>query len=142
MPRVVLDTNVYISALLFGGPPEALLALARARVIELIVSPPILDEVTGVLRDKFAFTASQATEAIREVRSLAQSITPNVHLSVIQSDEPDNRILECAVAGQADYIGSGDTKHLLPLGTYEGIPILPPAQLLQVLQEQPPAPRP
>jgi uncharacterized protein len=132
--RVVLDSNVHISAVLFGGVPEALMAMARARSFELIASPPILDEIAGVLRTKFRFTAAQAAEVIRETRSFARVINPGPRLDVIRDDESDNRILECAVAGEANYIGSGDRQHLLPLGSYQGIPILPPAILLQTLQ--------
>jgi uncharacterized protein len=139
--RVVLDTNVYISAILFGGPPAALLAMARAGAIELMVSPAILDEVAGVLCSKFGFTAAHATEVLREIRSLAHVVRPGVRLAVVREDEPDNRILECAVAAGAAYVGSGDRRHLLALGTYAGIPILPPARLLQALRGIPPGPR-
>jgi len=136
--RVVLDTNVYISAFLFGGVPGALIAVARAGVAELMVSPPILEETAGILRRRFGFTRAQVAEVMREIRSLARLITPDLHRAVIREDEPDNRVLECAVAAGADYIGSGDRRHLLPLRVYEGIPILPPAVLLRVLQAQTP----
>lgn len=130
----MLDTNVYISAVLFGGPPANLLALARAGIIELIVSPPILKEIVGVLRHKFGFTASQATAVVREIQSVAQTIGPTTRLTVIREDEPDNRVLECAVAGGAHFIASGDRRHLLSLKTFEGIPICTPAELLRILQ--------
>ncbi len=133
MPRVVLDTNVYISAALFGGPPANLLALARAGVIELIVSPPIIKEISGVLRHKFGFTASQTSTVVREIQSLARTVDPPSRLRVIQEDDPDNRVLECAVAGEAQFIASGDRRHLLSLKTFEGIPICTPADLLRIL---------
>jgi len=61
-------------------------------------------------------------------------ITPAVTLSVITEDEPDNRVLECAAEGQADYIISGDEHHLQPLREYEGIPILSPTQFLELFE--------
>jgi putative PIN family toxin of toxin-antitoxin system len=140
VPRIVLDTNVYISAFLFGGVPGALIGLARAGGAELVVSSAILDEIAGVLRRRVEFTDAQVAEVMRETRSLARLVTPALRLAVIREDEPDNRILECAVAGRAHYIGSGDRRHLLPLRIYKGIPILSPAVLLHVLQAQTPPP--
>ncbi|MDP3772763.1 MAG: putative toxin-antitoxin system toxin component, PIN family [Gemmatimonadales bacterium] len=137
MRRVVLDTNVYLSAILFGGPPETILHLARSRTLTLVVSRPILAEFTRVLRAKFAWTAAQARQAEMEIRSLAAVVRPRERLSVVTDDEPDNRVLECAVAGAAQAIVTGDLRHLRPLNSFRGIPILTPREFLHDLRPTP-----
>jgi predicted nucleic acid-binding protein len=64
-------------------------------------------------------------------------VTPTQTLDIIQVDPPDNRILECAAAAKSDYIVTGDKRHILPLGTYAGIPIVKVADFLGQLQERP-----
>lgn len=137
MRRVVLDTNVYLSAILFGGPPEAIVHLARSRALLLVVSAPILAELTRVLRTKFDWTAAQAREAVQEIRSLAVVVRPRERVGVIVADEPDNRVLECAVAGSVQAIVTGDLHHLRPLEFFRGIPILTPREFLDHLRSTP-----
>jgi len=132
--RVVLDTNVYLSAILFGGRPEAIVHLARSRALLLVASAPILAELTRVLRTKFDWTAAQAREAALEIRSLAIIVRPRERLSVIREDEPDNRVLECAVAGAVQAIVTGDWRHLRPLESFRGTPILTPREFLDHLR--------
>ena len=74
--RAVADTNVYISALNFGGTAEEVLALGRAEVVELFVSPSILKEIEGVLIRKFQWSAKRARQAIAATRSLLSSFDP------------------------------------------------------------------
>lgn len=134
MRRVVLDTNVYFSAILFGGPPEAIVHLARSRALVLVVSAPILAELARVLRTKFDWTAAQAREAALEIRSLAIVGRPRERLSVIRQDEPDNRVLEVALAGAVQAIVTGDLHHLRTLQSFRGIPILTPREFLDQLR--------
>ena len=121
--RVVFDTNIFISALIF---PESSADKALRKVIQgedqLVISKAILDELLGVLARKF----SRDREALARVAVLLADIgllVRPVHKINILSDEADNRILECAVKGQADIIVSGD-QVLLKLGNYMGIKIL------------------
>ena len=74
MPRVVADTNVYMSALNFAGTADEVLALGRADVIELFISPPILEEIEGVLLRKFRWTAPRVREAARGIRKFAELV--------------------------------------------------------------------
>ena len=134
MRRVVLDTNVYLSAILFAGPPEVIVHLARSRALLLVVSAPILAELTRVLRTKFDWTATQAREAVQEIRSLAVEVRPRERVRVIAADEPDNRVLECAVAGSVQAIVTGDWHHLRPLEPFRGMPILTPREFLDHLR--------
>ncbi len=127
--RTVADTNVYISALNFGGTAEEVLTLARARAIELFTSPPILMEVEGVLTRKFQWSVSRARDATSLIRGFATVVRPEVSVEAIVQDEPDNRVLECALAAKAEVILSGDS-HLRALGVFKGIPIMGPREFL------------
>lgn len=138
MLRVTADTNVYISALNFGGMPERLLRLAEAGSIQLVTSDAIMAEVATVLRgEKFAWPEPEIDRAMRQLSLFTERAQPAETLTVITADPPDNRILECAAAGKCDFIVTGDAKHLLPLGSYAGIRIVKVAAFLRQLQEQP-----
>ena len=86
MTRVVADTNVYVSALHFGGVAEEVLALARSGVIELFVSPPILREIQGVLTQKFAWSPGRTRAALTAIQSFARTVRPTERLAVIMAD--------------------------------------------------------
>ena len=137
LPVVVLDTNIYISAMLFGGKPEEIMQLSRAGEIHLVISEAILKEVAEVLRRKFNWQNWQVSEAMNEIRSLAVLVTPHEVVSVIKEDPADNRILECALECQADYIVSGDEHHLISLKEWQGIKILSATAFLECYGDQP-----
>ena len=132
--RVVLDSNVWLAAVLFPGRVcDQLLACLRAGRAQLVVSPPLLDEVARVLRRKFDFGVEEAQAVLKEMRSMAHVIEPTMHVGAVAHDEADNRVLECALAARADLIVTGDTKHLLPLKQFQGIPIRSPGDVLSRL---------
>lgn len=133
MIRAVADTNVYVSAIVFGGTCEAILALARAGVVDLVLSPAIQKELRCVLSHTFGWTPPQVREAPAEVNALASVTRPAVHLSGLLAHDADHRILECALAAHADFLVTGDKKHLLPLKTFRGIRIVSPREFLNVL---------
>jgi putative PIN family toxin of toxin-antitoxin system len=130
MTRVVLDTNVYISALMFGGLPGSLLDLAFLRAFTLIISPALLDELDEKLRAKFEMSPEDAAFLRAKLQNVAQVVEPPETLSVIAEDPDDNRVLECAVKGEAAVIVSGD-RHLLKLANYQGIAIVSVRQFLE-----------
>lgn len=132
MIKVVLDTNVIVSALHFGGNPDKVLSLANEGVIELLISPFILDEVSEVLRRQFGWDNKEIKNALAAIKEIATLIQPAHKISIIKEKDSDNCILECAVSGRADFIVSGDTKHILPLKEYLGIKILKPAEFLKL----------
>lgn len=134
MTRVVADTNVLVSAVVFGGVSDKILDLARAGKIELLTSRAILYELAGVLESKFQFSPNRIEEALLEIGAISTIVKPDRPISVIKANEADNRILECAVKGKVQYIVSGDTKHLQPLGSYRGITILSPAGFMKRFQ--------
>jgi len=121
--RVVFDTNIFISALILpGGRAEQ----ALSRVVEgkdnLILSKPILDELLGVLARKFSRDREELARVAVWLGDVAEWVRPARRLSVAE-EEADNRILECAIAGRAEVIVTGD-KGLLRLGTFEGTRIV------------------
>ncbi|MGP1679750.1 MAG: putative toxin-antitoxin system toxin component, PIN family [Burkholderiales bacterium] len=121
--RVVFDTNVLVSALVFpGGRGEAALRRIIDETDQLVLSRPIVDELLDVLARKFARDAEELAHVAVFVTELAVIVAPKRRLRVVQ-DDPDNRILECAVAGRAEVIVSGD-KALLALKVYEKTRIL------------------
>ncbi len=130
MIRVVADTNVYVSAIVFGGTCESILALGRADVIELFVSPAIHKELRWVLGQRFAWSDYQIREALDEVNAIATLVRPTATLSGIVPHEQDHRVLECAVAADAQYLVTGDKKHLQPLKTFRSVRIVSPREFL------------
>jgi len=131
--RAVFDTNIFLSALMFGGPPEVLMRAARSGQIRLVTSPQILAEMASILKRKFEWADEDIFEAILAVSRRADLVNPKQKISVLD-DDPDNRILECAVEGKADFIVSGD-RHLLRLKRFGGTAILGASQLLSKLGE-------
>jgi len=130
MLKVVADTNVYLSAILFGGKPEKILQLGVDGKIQLFISPLIISELAEVLRKKFSWSSWQISQV--ELLLLEQTVvvTPARKLDIIKDDDADNRILECAPEAGADIIISGDKRHLLSLGEYAGKKIISPAEFL------------
>ncbi len=134
MPSATADTNIYISSLQFGGVPRRFLEAAAEGEFRLDISDSILEETLGVLRRKFHWSPELLRDAEKDIRNYTQLATPIYPLEVIQTDLSDNRILECAAAAKSDYIVTGDARHILPLGSYAGIPIVKVAEFLKQLQ--------
>ena len=131
--RIVLDTNVLISALAFpGSKPDQILYRIRRGETELFTCPFILSELDRVLREKFRFTKKEADVRVNAIRAIAHVITPTERITVVTANDDDNRILECVAAAQAEFLVTGDKEHLLPLGSYRGTKIVTPAQFLDL----------
>lgn len=122
--RVVIDTNVLISAIFWTGKPKQILNKVRQKEITFITSEFILEELKNILRreDKpFKLSEEEAERIITTLKELAVVVRINSKVSVCK-DENDNRVLECALDGKADYIITGDF-HLLQLGSFQNITI-------------------
>ena len=132
--RVVLDTNVIVSGLNFPGNERLVLELALRGRFELCLSPFILEEVDGVLTRKFGWSEERSYQAIRTLRDAATIIEPRQRPPVISGHPADNRILECAVEAAADYLVTGDRRHLLPLKERLGVRILNAPLFLSALE--------
>lgn len=131
MPRVVFDTNTLVSAFSFGGTPDEVYRLAVNGKILLLTSPAIMQETARILKTKFNWEDNRLEAALKQIARVSEIIRPKKTLKVIE-DDPDNRILECAVEGQANFIVSGD-KHLLTLKEFQKIPIIKAAELVSKL---------
>jgi putative PIN family toxin of toxin-antitoxin system len=131
--RIVADTNVLVSALIFpGGAPEAVYRLALEGRIELVTSRPLLAELGRVLTTKFGWDAERAEDAVGELIRVAEIVEPKQPVAEIDADPPDNRVLEAAGEGDVTAIVSGD-RHLLALGSWRGIAVQSPAAFLAAL---------
>jgi len=115
MIKIVLDTNILISAILFGGNPRKILSLIIDNKIQAFISPFIIFELKEVLLKKFNFSL----EILEEIEDLIKErfiiVYPKKTINLIKEVLTDNRILECAVEAKADFLISGDTKHILKL---------------------------
>ena len=129
MVRVTADSNIYISALMFGGKPLALLEMALDGEIELAISEAILTETLRVLRDKFHRTPEQLQEAEGLLTAVTRQVYPVERVDAVPTDKDDNRVLECAVAADSEVIVSGDSD-LLRLGNFRGIDIMKASDLI------------
>jgi len=124
MLRIVADTNIYVSAILFGGLPEDLLILAKKGRFDLYISSPIFEEIKKVLALKFNVEDAVIETALNEIRAATHLVEPLPFSSiVVQRDPSDDRILECAAAAYAHIIISGD-RHLRDLNHFETIKIM------------------
>lgn len=127
--RVVLDTNILVSALLWRGAPYRCLLALQAGLADLILSPPILEEFKAVLATKFRYTVAEADDAVELIRSAAEMVEISGRLRAVPDDPSDDKFIETAQAGRADVIVSGD-RHLLDLGPAADIPVITAREFL------------
>ena len=130
MLRVVADTNILVSSLLFGGVPAEVVSAATNKRILLITSEEIFAELDRVLQEKFKYSATDAFDMQASLRVVTQIVTPLIPVSAVEADADDNKIIECAVAGNADCIVSGD-RHLKELKIWQGIEIITPREFVR-----------
>ncbi|MFW6111284.1 MAG: putative toxin-antitoxin system toxin component, PIN family [Thermoproteota archaeon] len=130
--RVVLDTNVLVSAIFWKGNESPIIQLVEEGKLTLVTSLPILKELKKVLSyPKFPLDKEKVNEQV-EYFFLAQLVSPTQKLNLIPQDPSYNKFLECALTGKADYIVSGD-RHLLDLKEFQGIKIITGEELLTIL---------
>ncbi len=119
---MVLDTNVLVSALHFGGRPRRVFESVLRGRHRLVIGPAILSELEAVLVDTFAWDAERAAAVRGELEALADHVAPR-EVPAVCRDPDDNQVLAISVAGRADVIVTGDVD-LLILGTFEGVSIV------------------
>ena len=128
--KVVIDTNVLISALVFpGGAPEQVYRLAIEGRITLVSSPPLLAELGRVLTERFGCQDDYLRAALAQIVRICEIVEPVERVSIIADDPDDDRVLEAAQTSGAALIVSGD-RHLLSLGHWGDVAILSPAEFL------------
>lgn len=127
--RVVFDSNILVAAALFpGGRADAAVTKILDGVDNLLISRPIIREVLSVLATKFSRDKEELSRVAVVLGEMGEMVEPLHRLSVFR-DEPDNRILECAVEGKAKVIVTGD-KAMLAVRQYEGIRLITLAEYL------------
>ena len=129
MIGVTADTNIYISALEFGGQPLQVLVAARRGLIRLDISNPLLDEI---LRDKFAWSPDRLQRLALRLSRFTSLVRPTRTIDAVAADPDDNRVLEYAVEAQSQFIVTGDAA-LLRLGQYGGIQIVRAADFMKLI---------
>lgn len=127
--RILLDTNVFISALLFGGKPRVILQSVIKKQHKAVTSPVLLSELADVLRKKFGYRQLAVVAVDVQMRKQCDVVLPKETIDVL-SDTPDNRVLEAAVEGTCEVIVTGDTD-LLSLRRYRNVDILTPDEFLK-----------
>jgi putative PIN family toxin of toxin-antitoxin system len=136
MIGVTADANIYISGFEFGGLPERFLQLARNGAFRLDISESIKREVLRVLREKFGYPTPALLATEVQIDRITHRVNPTQQVDFIKTDPSDNRILECVIAAKSDFIVSGDTRHVLPLGSFEGIEIIRLADFMERLSHR------
>ncbi len=132
MIRAVLDTNIFISALFWKGAPYEVLKAGLDGKFTLLISTAILRELEERLKNKFHFPDDDTNEFLEIITLHSYIGEPKTLLKAVKADPTDNKIVECAVSGQAHFIVSGD-RHLLDLRGYDGIKIVTARQFLLFL---------
>ena len=131
LPIVVFDTNILIAATLSqSGSPNRCLKLAEEGKIKSVTCREIIDEFQEKLALKFGYSPQRIRGELQKLLNYSQLVTITNTLKVITADPDDNKIVECAVVGDATHIITGDKKHLLPIVTYQGIAIVSAADFL------------
>ena len=137
--KVVLDANVWVSALLWGGKPAAIIKAAEDRKVSIVASEEIVGEISQVLNYPKLAKICQAEglrheELIEAVLKSCKFVKVTKKVKVVLEHPADDKFIECALAAGADYIVSGD-KHLLKVGCYGLIHILSVSEFLELIAD-------
>ena len=133
--KIVLDINVYISAAILGRVCEEIIQTCRFSDLKVFISKDIIDEIKNKLSHKFLWQDEQISLFLDSITEFCQIVEVEEKVNHIKNDPDDDRILECAISADCDFIISGDN-HLLKLKSYEGIKILNPADFLLILRDE------
>lgn len=130
MLSVVVDTNVYISAIFWGGKPRHVIDLGRDGKIQIFTSEDIEQEILDKLMTKFGLDSDDAGIVMADFSTFTKPIRISRRIRAVKDDPDDDKFIECAVECNAEFIISGD-KHLLNMKKYEGIDIISAATFLK-----------
>lgn len=133
MLKLVLDTNVLISAINFDAKPELIVKLIFSNQAKGFISRFIITETCDTLSAKFNYSDDRIEQTENLLLNSFTLVNPKITINLVKNCPPDNKILACAVAAKADYLISGDKKHLLLLKKIRNIPIVPPDQFLKLI---------
>jgi putative PIN family toxin of toxin-antitoxin system len=128
----VFDTNILFSALGWKGKPFECVQLARFGTVEGVTCREILDELGEKLEIKLAFTPEKVVAVLADLLTFLRVVPITGTLKAIPADPDDDKILECAEVAGATHIVTGDRRHLLPMKSFNGIPIVTAAEFLTI----------
>lgn len=132
--KVVLDTNVVVSACYWKGPPHQCLVSWAEGKFQAFISPPLLAEYEDTYWDLFPqYSDRSPANWITALAEAAELVFPVERVTGATVDPFDDMVLECALAAEAEYLVSGDKKHLLPLNEFRGIRIINPVNFLTLV---------
>lgn len=134
--RVLIDTNVLVSAEIVGGRPGRILELALIGEISLYLSKTTINEFARVMSEKIGIDDDRLTALLKLLIRSAEIVEADKVDEIVKGQAGDNAILAAAIAGEVDYLVTGDHKHLVPLKKIGRIPIITPERLLQILAER------
>lgn len=137
MIRITVDTNVLISATFWHGASEKIIDKVENKEVVLTLSEKIIEEYIKVLnyeeiQQKMKEKNLQIKEAMLRIGLIAEIVEVKTKIRVVKEDPEDDKIIECAVEGNVDYIISQD-KHLLSIKKFQNIPIIHPQEFLKIL---------
>lgn len=127
--RVLLDTNIIVSALVFGGKPLQILSLALERKIHVVTSAVLLAELADVVNKKFPLSREDLRLFEKQAKKTFEFVDPKESIRILE-DDPDNRVLEAAVEGKCSYVVTGD-KELLDLKEFKKIKIVTATEFIK-----------
>ncbi len=132
--RIVLDTNILVSALGWEGKPRGIFKKVLNEEFELVICEKQVEELKRVIDyPKFSFTEDQKSRFLEIILAAARVVVTSDKLDVIKDDPDDNMIIESATENNADFVVSGD-KHLLKLREYANVKIVTPAKFLEIIK--------
>lgn len=128
----VFDTNILLSAIGWKGAPYECLELARAGQVEGTTCVELLDELTEKLQSKLQFSTEQSIETLADLLTFLRVVAITGQLRAVPADPDDDKVLECATLAGATHVVTGDRRHLLPMGSFQGIRIITAAEFLKL----------
>jgi putative PIN family toxin of toxin-antitoxin system len=131
-PVAVFDTNILFSAIGWKGKPFECVELARAGTVEGVTCQELLDELAEKLETKLSFSPEQVVETLADLMTFLRVVSIPGVLKAVLADPDDDKVLECAAVAGASHMVTGDRRHLLPMGSYKGIPIVTAADFLTI----------
>jgi len=139
--KVVLDTNVWVSAILWGGLPAKIVSLAEEKSVEIVLSEEILREINRILgynrlREVYEQAGVSKDALMSIIVTIGRLVDVVTRLNVVPEDDSDNRILECALDGDAEYVVTGD-RHLLRLRNFKKVKILSVREFIRLTRKKP-----
>lgn len=135
--RITADTNVLISSTFWAGASDKIIEKVESKEVELVLSEELIQEFIGVLgyeeiQKKIRHKNLEMRRTVEKIISLSTIVQPSQNFSVVKDDPKDDKIIDCAVEGNVDYIVSQDN-HLLKLKEFQGIKIVKPEEFLEIL---------